>query len=66
MKIYVLVLVTYDHHRFQENLYAHTDKEKVIEFIDNYKDELPLWKYTEEPNILLNCKLTHWWIETFI
>jgi hypothetical protein len=65
MKIYVLVLVTYCHYRFQDNIYAHTEKEKITEFINNYKDSLPVFEYTEEPDELWCNETKHWWIDVF-
>jgi hypothetical protein len=65
MKIYILVLVRYDYYRFQENIYAHTNKEKVFEFINNHRDKLPVYEYTEESAILRENETEHWWIEEF-
>lgn len=63
MKIYVLVYVTYDYYRFQENIYAHTEKEKITEFIKNRKDNLPVFEYKQEPSELRDDGTTHWWID---
>lgn len=66
MKIYILVEVSYDPYRFESNLYAHTNKEKVIEFINNHDDKLPLFEYEEEePDEFWKNETRHWWIQVF-
>ena len=67
MKIYVLVYVEYDHYRFQENLYANTDRKKLLDIIRSDKDylKLPLYEYKEEPIELKDDEVQHLWIEEF-
>ena len=70
--IYIAVHVEYDYHRFQVNKYAHTNKEKVLKYIN--QNPLPIIPGIDEPLILeyeLNQipeivnqqEIEHWWIQ---
>lgn len=56
-KIYILVEVTYDYYRFQENLYASTDKSELIRLAQTLNDDkngrpiLPIHDYEQDPEI---------------
>jgi hypothetical protein len=66
--IYILVNVHYDYFRFQENIFVHSNKEKVIEFIRNHKEnQLPVHEYEEnkDDDKLWEREIAHWWIQKF-
>ena len=70
MKIYVLVHISYDYYRFQDNLYADTDKEKVKEFARKKNNKLDIYEYkdadSDEADFLWNAETEHWWIQELI
>lgn len=77
MKIYILVLVTYDHYRFQENLWATSSKEEMEKMIKKIKGNMkktnPIqnpsfyWydsESSEEASKLSDREEMHFWIQT--
>ena len=72
-KIYVVVEVTYDYFRFQENVFATTDLAKVEEFLAAYKkkeeniDETLLrYKAGSPEEYAINDKEDyHYWLQEF-
>ncbi len=74
MKIYVIVYVSYDYYRFQENLFATTDLEAAREFakdqavrIANQQHEslLPLTEDKAESENFDTTERRHIYIESF-
>jgi len=64
-KIFIVVLVTYDWHRFQENLYASTDYKDCLKWIDNYKLKLPIIEEEEDSFDMRDFEIRHLWIQKF-
>ena len=71
--IYVIVLVTYDHYRFQENLGAGTDKVKVMERArelcakTGLAERLKIVSYTKNGKIADRYRqINHIWIQTMM
>jgi hypothetical protein len=65
--IYVLVNVSYDYYTFERFITASTNKQKLIDYINNSKEkDLPIYEYdcfVEEPELKAN-ETSHWWIKT--
>ena len=71
--IYIVVLVTYDYFRFQNNLYASLSKEDCLKFIEkeNKKEHnpMPVYEYKNEnskkADKLCASETRHFWIQKF-
>lgn len=69
MDIYILVEVSYDHYRFQENLMASSNKKDLLDFAKSKHPTLPVYDYVYESDpiveTLWNVQSHHLWIEKF-
>lgn len=66
-RIFVLVYVWFDHHRFQTNQYAHTDKTKLYDYVAKHNsNNLPVVEYKEpyDDVEILGEEVEHFWIQT--
>lgn len=66
-KVFILVHVWFDYHRFQSNQYAHTDKTKLYEYAAKNNSNLPVVEYNEpydDEEILGSEEIEHFWIQT--
>ena len=65
--VYVLVSVTYDYYRFQDNLFASTDKQKCYDYAkEKYPKHLLLdYKKDDETEVsnLKKEEINHLWIQ---
>ncbi len=65
-EIFILVNVTYDHFRFQDNLFASTSRDECYKFAkDNYKEKL-IFDYewdSQESEEYDDRELNHLWIQ---
>ena len=65
-KIFIVVLVTYDYYRFQDNLYANTNKKDCIkwakEMIYN-NTSLPVILTKKTSELKDDPEITHLWIQ---
>lgn len=77
-KIYVVVEVTYDYHRFQENLFASTNKDDCLGYIRKLNKKLETYeyqstycpkyayiRYDSQETYLRERELNHYWIQEF-
>ncbi len=71
--IYVLVYVSYDYHRFQDNVYASTSKKKCINWYNKNKHtyesilnpDLPLITDENKSQDMWDKEIHHFWLEEF-
>ena len=61
--VHILVEVSYDYNRFSYNVYANTDKKKVIDFAK--QTDIPLLTYKKEPKKIWQKEVKHYIIESF-
>lgn len=61
-KIFILVHVWFDHHRFQSNEHAHIDKTKLYDYAAKHNSNLPVIEYNEQFDDIEGVE--HFWIQT--
>ena len=65
--IFIVVLVSYDWYRFQQNLYANNNQKDCIEWAKNYNkkenENLPIIRISKMSDNLDNRETGHLWIQ---
>ena len=65
-KVYILVEVSYDYYRFQDNIYATSSKKELDKYIKEKWLEVLNYESGSEEGILLNNREEcHIWLEEF-
>ena len=69
MDIYILVEVSYDHYRFQENLMASSSKKDLLDFAKSEYPNLDVYDYIYQNDPIIDDlsyrEVHHLWIEKF-